>query len=75
MSPDVLVTIRSEHAATVEAVQRAQAKAVNVGELLLEIRGTMDPFSWCLWLDTKCPIDKSTAHRYLNEARMRRKAA
>ena len=75
MSPELLATIRREHNATVEAVQHAQAKAVNVGELLLEIRGTMDPFSWCLWLDTKCAIDRSTAHRYLNEARMQRKAA
>ncbi len=75
MSPELADAIRHEHNATVEAVQHAQARAVIVGELLLEIRGTMDPFSWCLWLDTKCPIDKSTAHRYLNQARMRRKAA
>ena len=75
MSPDLLATIRQEHNATVKAVQQAQAKAVHVGELLLEIRGTMDPFSWCQWLDQKCPIDRSTAHRYLNQARMQRKAA
>ena len=75
MSPDVLKAIRSEHNAVVQAVQHAQTRAVRVGELLLEIRATMDPFSWCLWLDTKCPIDRSTAHRYLNQDRMQRKAA
>ena len=75
MPPDVLATIRREHAATVKAVQHAQARAVTVGELLLEIRGTMDLFKWVEWLDSSCPIDKSTAHRYLNQARMRRKAA
>ncbi len=65
--------IRSEHNATVEAVQRA--RAVHVGELLLELRGKMEPFAWIQWLDTKCPIPKSAAHRYLSQARMLRKAA
>ena len=75
MSPELLATIRQEHNAAMQAVQHAQARAVHVGELLLEVRETMDPFSWCLWLDTKCPIDRSTAHRYLNQARMQGKAA
>ena len=75
MSPEIAEAIRSEHNATVEAGQRAQARAVNVGELLLEIRNTMDPFAWITWLETKCPIPKSAAHRYLNQARMLRKAA
>ncbi len=75
MSPDLAEALRHEHNATVEAVQRAQVRAVNVGELLLEIRSTMDPFTWITWLETKCPIPKSAAHRYLNQARMLRKAA
>ncbi len=75
MSPDLAEAIRREHNATVEAVQRAQARAVHVGELLLELRATMEPFAWMQWLDTKCPIAKSAAHRYLNQARMLRKAA
>jgi hypothetical protein len=75
MSPDITEAIRHEHNCTVEAVHRAQSRAVNVGELLLEIRATMDPFAWIQWLDTKCPIPKTAAHRYLNQARMLRKAA
>ncbi len=63
MSPDIAEAIRSEHNEVVQAVQRAQARAVNVGELLLEIRSTMEPFAWIQWLDTKCPIPKSAAHR------------
>ena len=70
MSPDIAEAIRSEHNATVEAVHRAQSRAVHVGELLLEIRETMNPFAWVQWLDTKCPIPKTAAHRYLNQARM-----
>ncbi len=75
MSPEITEVIRHEHNATVEAVHRAQARAVHVGELLLEIRETMEPFAWIQWLETKCPIPKSAAHRYLNQARMLRKAA
>ncbi len=75
MSPDITEAIRHEHNATVEAVQRAQSRAVHVGELLLEIRATMEPFAWITWLETKCPIPKSAAHRYLNQARMLRKVA
>ena len=67
--------IRSEHNATMQAAQHAQARAVHVGELLLEIRATMSPFAWIQWLDERCPIPKSAAHRYLNQARMVRKAA
>jgi hypothetical protein len=75
MAPEITAAIRHEHNATVEAVHRAQARAVNVGELLLEIRETMEPFAWITWLETKCPIPKTAAHRYLNQARMLRKAA
>ena len=75
MSPEILRAIRHEHNCTVEAVHRAQARAVNVGELLLEIRAAMTPFAWIQWLETGCPIPKTAAHRYLNQARMLRKAA
>ena len=75
MSPELAEAIRHEHNATVEAVQRAHARAVHVGQMLLELRETMEPFAWIQWLDTKCPIPKSAAHRYLNQARMLRKAA
>ncbi len=67
--------IRHEHKATLEAATLANARVVHVGELLLEIRATMEPFAWITWLETKCPIPKSAAHRYLNQARMLRKAA
>jgi hypothetical protein len=72
VSAELAEAIRSEHNATVEAVHRAQSRAVHVGKLLLEIRETMEPFAW---LETKCPIPKTAAHRYLNQARMLRKAA
>ncbi len=75
MSPEIAEAIRHEHNATVETAQRAQARAVHVGELLLEICSTMEPFAWITWLETKCPVPKSAAHRYLNQARMVRKAA
>ena len=70
-----LAAIRREHEAVVKAVQRAQARGARVGELLLEIRETMEPWTWVQWLDTECPIPKAIAHRYLNQARMARKAA
>ena len=72
MAPEIAQAIRHEHNAAIEAVHRAQARAVNVGELLLEIRATMDQFAWIQWLETRCPIPKTAAHRYLNQARMRR---
>ena len=75
MSPEILKAIRAEHAAIVEAASRAEVRGAHTGKLLLEIRATMDPFAWIKWLDTKCPIPKSAAHRYLNQARMLRKAA
>ena len=75
MSPDIAEAIRNEHNATLDAVHRAQARAVHVGQLLLGIRETMEPFAWIQWLETTCPIPKTAAHRYLNQARMLRKAA
>ncbi len=75
MSPEILEAIRSEHNATVEAASRAEVRAAHTGKLLLELRATMDPFAWITWLDERCPIPKSAAHRYLNQARMLRKAA
>ena len=75
MTREILEAIRHEHSATVETAQRAQARAVHVGKMLLELRATMETLAWMQWLDTKCPIPKSAAHRYLNQARMLRKAA
>jgi hypothetical protein len=76
MSPSLLDAIRYEHNATLEAVHRAQAKAVNLGLMLLQIREGMDnSIQWMLWLEHECPIPAAAAKRYTNEARMLRKAA
>ena len=55
--------------------RRAEVRSAHTGKLLLELRATMEPFAWITWLETKCPIPKTAAHRYLNQARMLRKAA
>jgi len=74
MFPELAESLRHEHKATVEAATPANARAVHVGELLLEIRETMEPFAWITWLETKFPTPKTAAHRYLNQARLRRNA-
>ena len=46
MSPDIAEAIRHEHNATVEAVHRAQARALHVGEMLLQVRDELGPVVW-----------------------------
>ncbi len=75
MSPEIAESIRHEHNATVEAVQRAQARALHLGEMLLEVRQELGPVLWNHWLDTRCPIPAGAARRYANEAKRLRQAA
>ena len=75
MSPDITAAIRSEHNATVEAVHRAQARALHLGEMLLEVRQELGPVVWNHWLDHGCPIPAGAARRYANEAKRLRQAA
>ena len=75
MSPELAEAIRHEHNAVVEASQRAHARALNLGALLLEVRLELGPVAWEFWLRHRCPISARAAHRYLNEAKRLKMAA
>jgi hypothetical protein len=64
-----------EHNATVEAVHRAQARALHLGEMLLQVRDELGPVVWEMWLQHRCPIPTGAARRYANEAKRLRQAA
>ena len=74
-SPDLAEAIRHEHNCTVEAVHRAQARALHLGELLLEVRQELGPVAWDFWLQHRCPIPAGAARRYANEAKRLKQAA
>lgn len=67
--------IRHEYTATVQAVQHAQARALHLGSLLLEVRDELGPVAWETWLQHRCPIPAETARRYANEAKRLKTAA
>ena len=75
MSPDIAEAIRHEHNATVEAVHGAQARALHLGDMLLQVRDELGPVAFETWLQHRCPIPAETARRYVNEARRFRQAA
>ncbi len=75
MSPNLAEAIRHEHNAAVEAVHLAQARALHLGSLLLEVRESMIPVVWNHWLEHGCPIPAGAARRYANEAKRLRQAA
>ena len=69
MSPDITEAIRHEHNATVAAVRHAQARALHLGALLLEVRQELGQVQWEFSLQHQCPIPAGTARRYANEAK------
>ena len=75
MSPELAEAIRHEHDATVAAVARAQARALHLGEMLLQVRQELGKAEWESWLRHGCPIPAGAARRYANEARRLREAA
>lgn len=75
MSPDIAEAIRHEHSATVETIQRAQARALHLGTLLLEVKNELGKAEWELWLQYRCPIPGEAARRYANEAKRLKQAA
>ncbi len=75
MSPDIIEAIRHEHNATLEAVQRAQARALHLGEMLLQVRDEFGKAEWEFWLQYQCPIPAGVARRYANEAKRLKRAA
>ncbi len=75
MSPELVEAIRSEHNAVVEASQRAHARAMNLGALLLEVRLELGPVAWEIWLQYRGPIAARAARRYANEAKRLKTAA
>ncbi len=75
MSPDLVSAILHEHNAAVEAVQRAQARALHLDALLLELRDELGPLVWIHWIENQCPIPAGAARRYANEAKRLRQAA
>ena len=60
---------------TVEAIQRAHARALHLGALLLEMREELGPEGWEFWLQHRCPISATAARRYANEAKRLKQAA
>ena len=75
MSPEIAEAIRHEHNAVVEASQRAHARALNLGALLLEVRQELGPVAWEFWLRHRCPISARAARRYANDAERLKMAA
>ncbi len=75
MSPNLNEAIRHEHNATAAAVRHAQARALHLGELLLELRQELGKSGWEMWLQHRCPIPAGAARRYANEAKRLRQAA
>ena len=75
MDSELREAICHEHNAIVVAVQRAQARALHVGALLLEVRDALGTTDWEVWLQTRCPIPAGAARRYANEARRIKQAA
>jgi hypothetical protein len=67
MSPEIAKAIRSEHNATLEAIHRA--RALRLGEMLLQVRDELGPVMWNHWLDTRCPIPAGAARHYANETK------
>ena len=63
-----LAAIRHEHDATIEAVQRAQARALHLGDMLLQVRDELGKAEWEFWLRYGCPIPAGAARRYANDA-------
>ena len=55
MAPRLAKAIRHEHNATAAAVRHAQARALHLGELLLEVRQELGPVVWDNWLETGVP--------------------
>jgi hypothetical protein len=74
-SPDIAEAIRHEHNATVEAVQRAQARALHLGEMLLKVRQELGPAVRDYWIEHQFPIPAGAPRRYPNEAKWLRQAA
>ena len=58
-----------------EAAQRAQARALHLGEMLLEVRQQLGKAEWEFWLEYGCPIPAGAARRYANEAKRLKQAA
>ncbi len=75
MLPELVEAIRSEHNAVVEASQRAHARALNLGVLLLEVRQELGPVAWEIWLKHRCPISARAARRYAHDAERLKRAA
>ena len=75
MSPELVEAIRHEHNATVEVVHRAQARALHLGDMLLQVHQELGPVAWDFWLQHRCPIPAGAARRYANEAKRLRMAA
>jgi hypothetical protein len=61
MSPGLTEAIRHEHNATIEAVHRAQARALHLGTLLLDVRQELGPVVWDHWVENQCPIPAGAA--------------
>ncbi len=75
MSPDLVQAIRLEDDAVVGASQRAHARAMNLGALLLEVCQELGPVAWEFWLRHRCPISARAARRYANDAERLKQAA
>ena len=68
--PMSIEAIHHEHQATTAAVRHAQARALHLGEMLLEVRQELGQAEWEFWLEHGCPIPATAARRYANEAKL-----
>jgi len=75
MPPDIAEAIRHEHNATTVAVRHAQARALHLGELLLEVRLELGSVGWERWLAHGCPMPAGAARQYAKQAKQLDQAA
>ena len=66
MSLELTEAVSHEHNAALEAVHRAQARALHLGEMLLQVRQELGPVVWDHWLENGCPIPARAARRTSN---------
>lgn len=68
---DLAARIRTEHAATAEALRESVRHAIAAGELLIEAKAQLQHGQWLPWLRDHCAISERTAQLYMRVAKNR----
>ncbi len=66
---DLAARIKAEHEAISESVRDSVARAIVVGELLIEAKAQLDHGQWLPWL-SHCGVPARTAQTYMELARL-----